>query len=58
MCLQAGIASSKHYIIDLVFMVYDDPMKAMHQLRQTRSVLEYKALFEVISNKVKGVREE
>lgn len=36
-------------------MAYDDPMEAMHRLRQTGLVLEYKTQFEVISNQVRGL---
>ena len=35
--------------------IYDDPMETLIRLRQTVSVAMYKAQFEVISNRIKGL---
>ena len=34
---------------------YDDPMETLTRLRQTFSVVVYKAQFEVLSNRIKGL---
>ena len=34
---------------------YDDPMETFSRLRQTTTVAIYKAQFEVLSNKIKGL---
>lgn len=39
-------------------MVYDDLMEALHRLRQTASVIEYKAQFELLSNRIRGLSEK
>ena len=36
-------------------IAYDDPMEILTRLKQTASVSSYKAQFEVLSNKIKGL---
>lgn len=36
-------------------MVYDDPMEALHQLRQIATVTECKTQFEVLSNRIRAL---
>lgn len=37
---------------------YDDPIEALTRLKQTQSITTYKAKFELLSNRTKGVSEK